>query len=64
MILPCSDELNIGFLSRLFANTSNCYKFFWFQAILRKVNTNQCRLHPTAKQINMWLDQSTNQLKH
>ena len=43
MILPCSDELNIGFLSRLFDNTSNCYKFFWFQAILRKVNTNQCR---------------------
>ncbi len=35
MLLPYSDELNIGHLSRLFDNTSNCYKFFWFQAILR-----------------------------
>ncbi len=38
MQLPYSDELNIGYLSRLFDNTSNCYKFFWFQAILRKVD--------------------------
>ena len=36
MDLPYSDELNIGALSRLFDNTSNCYKFFWFLAILRK----------------------------
>ena len=36
MELPYSDELNIGYLSRLFDNTSNCYKFFWFLAILRK----------------------------
>ena len=35
--LPYSDELNIGYLSRLFDNTSNCYKFFWFKAILRKL---------------------------
>ena len=39
MQLPYSDELNIGYLGRLFDNTSNCYKFFWFQAILRKVDT-------------------------
>lgn len=38
MQLPYSDELNIGYLSRLFDNTSNCYKFFWFQAILRKLD--------------------------
>ena len=37
MQLPYSDELNIGYLSKLFENTSNCYKFFWFQAILEKV---------------------------
>lgn len=43
MQLPYSDELNIGYLSRLFDNTTNCYKFFWFQAILRKVDGNHCR---------------------
>ncbi len=26
MQLPYSEELNIGYLSRLFDNTSNCYK--------------------------------------
>ena len=38
MQLPYSEELNIGYLSRLFDNTTNCYKFFWFQAILRKLD--------------------------
>ena len=38
MNLPYSDELNIGCLSRLYDNTSNCYKFFWFLAILGKVD--------------------------
>ncbi|SKB98675.1 HNH endonuclease [Lachnospiraceae bacterium] len=38
MQLPYSDELNIGYLSRLFDNTTNCYKFFWFQAILNKLD--------------------------
>lgn len=37
MVLPQSEELNIGYLSRLFDNTSNCYKYFWFQAILRRL---------------------------
>jgi hypothetical protein len=41
MQLPNSDELNIGYLSRLFDNTTNCYKFFWFQAILRKLDGNR-----------------------
>jgi len=37
MQLPYSDELNIGYLSRLFDNTSECYKLFWFKAIVLKV---------------------------
>ncbi len=37
MVLPYSDELNIGYLSRLFDNTSECYKYFWFKAIVGKV---------------------------
>lgn len=43
MQLPYSEELNIGYLNRLFDNTSNCYKFFWFQAILRKLKNNKTR---------------------
>ncbi len=37
MNLPYSDQLNIAALSRLFDNKSECYKLFWFQAILGKV---------------------------
>lgn len=37
MMLPYSDELNIKYLARLFDNTSECYKFFWFQAIITKL---------------------------
>ena len=37
MHLPYSDTLEIQYLSRLFDNTSECYKFFWFQAIVSKV---------------------------
>ena len=43
MQLPYSEEVNIGYLSRLFDNTTNCYKFFWFQAILRKLDGTQSR---------------------
>jgi hypothetical protein len=43
MELPYSEELNIGYLSRLFDNTTNCYKFFWFQAILRKIDRENNR---------------------
>ena len=35
--LPYSEELEIQYLSRLFDNTSECYKFFWFQAIVTKL---------------------------
>ena len=41
--LPYDEKLNIGYLSRLFDNTSNCYKFFWFQAILRKLTEEVAR---------------------
>ncbi len=34
MQLPYSDQLNIAGLSRLFDHKSECYKLFWFQAIL------------------------------
>ena len=34
MQLPKSEQLNIASLSRLFDNKSECYKLFWFQAIL------------------------------
>ena len=37
MQLPFSDKLEIQKLSRLFENTSDCYKFFWFQAIITKI---------------------------
>ena len=37
MQLPHSDDLEVQYLSRLFDNTSECYKFFWFQAIVMKV---------------------------
>ena len=43
MQLPYSEELNIGYLSRLFDNTTNCYKFFWFQAILHKLDSTHSR---------------------
>lgn len=43
MQLPYSEELNIGYLSRLFDNTTNCYKFFWFQAIIDKLDENHTR---------------------
>lgn len=41
MQLPYSEELNIGNLSRLFSNTSECYKLFWFQAIMSKLDENR-----------------------
>ena len=37
MQLPYSDELNTGYLARLFDNTSECYKLFWFKAIVMKI---------------------------
>lgn len=44
MQLPYSDELNIECLGRLFDNTSECYKFFWFKAIVSKVTEGKLEL--------------------
>ncbi len=41
MQLPKSEQLNISSLSRLFDNKSECYKLFWFQAILNHVCSGQ-----------------------
>lgn len=37
MNLPYSDDLDIQHLSRIFDNMSECYKLFWFQAIVDSV---------------------------
>lgn len=37
MNLPQYQQLEIPHLNHLFENTSECYKFFWFQAIIKKV---------------------------
>lgn len=37
MYLPSSDNLDIQYLSRLFDNKSECYKLFWFQAIVNQI---------------------------
>ena len=44
MHLPYSDELNIEYLGRLFDNTSECYKFFWFKAIVAKITEGKTEL--------------------
>lgn len=41
MQLPYTPDLEIQHLSRLFDNTSECYKFFWFQALVTKVLENK-----------------------
>ena len=41
MKLPYSDELNTGYLARLFDNTSECYKLFWFKAIVTAVGNGK-----------------------
>lgn len=42
---PENEKLNIGYLSKLFENTTNCYKFFWFQAILNRLDGEITGLH-------------------
>ena len=41
MRLPDSEELGIQHLNHIFDNTSECYKYFWFQAVLDKVLDGQ-----------------------
>ena len=37
--IPFDEKLNIGVLSKVFERKriSNCYKYFWFQAILENI---------------------------
>lgn len=44
MQLPYSDTIEVQYLSRIFDNTSECYKFFWFQAIVSKVLEGKRRI--------------------
>ena len=44
MQLPYSDTIEIQYLSRIFDNTSECYKFFWIQAIVAKVLEGKSRM--------------------
>ena len=44
MQLPYSEDLEIQYLSRLFDNTSECYKFFWFQAIVAKIQEGKTEI--------------------
>ena len=44
MQLPKSEQLNIASLSRLFDNKAECYKLFWFQAILNHVCKGQQKI--------------------
>lgn len=37
MQLPYSAELDVGYLNRIFDNKNECYKLFWFQAIVNKI---------------------------
>ncbi|MBE7073322.1 MAG: HNH endonuclease [Ruminococcaceae bacterium] len=41
MKLPYSDSINTGYLARLFDNTSECYKLFWFKAIVTAVGNDK-----------------------
>ena len=40
-ILPYSPKLNIARLQRLFDNKSECYKLFWFQALVDEVSAGR-----------------------
>ena len=41
MQLPYSEELNTGYLARLFDKKSECYKLFWFKAIVEKIKEGE-----------------------
>lgn len=44
MSLPESEDLDIGALSGVFANTTNSYKFYWFLSILDSLQENGVRV--------------------
>lgn len=42
--LPQSEKLNIQDLQQIFKDTTECYKLFWFKAILSKVKDGRQRV--------------------
>lgn len=44
MLIPYDENLKIEYLSRIFDRNrvSNCYKYFWFLAILEKISPQNC----------------------
>lgn len=59
MNLPYSNNLPIKFLSSVFNNTTNSYKFYWFYAIVESVRENSDPLIPINKLLakmisNVW----------
>lgn len=44
MILPAYEQLDTVHLQRLFDNMSECYKLFWFQAIVNQVHSGKTQL--------------------
>ena len=44
MILPYHEQLNTSYLQRLFDNMSECYKLFWFQAVVDQVRLGNTTL--------------------
>ena len=44
MQLPYSETLDIQYLGKFFENTSECYKLFWFKAIMTKLDEGKTEL--------------------
>ena len=44
MLLPYHEQLDTVHLQRLFDNMSECYKLFWFQAIVEQVHAGKTLL--------------------
>ncbi len=44
MNLPHHEQLNTGYLQRLFDNMSECYKLFWFQSVVDQVRLGSNKL--------------------
>ena len=62
MQLPYSEELNIENFSRLFDNTSECYKFFWFKAIVGKAVEGKQEIWTMDIQNMSWVEDTKNEV--
>ena len=54
-MLPYSDSLSVEKLGRIFDNKAECYKLFWFQAIMSKVTCVR-RQDCAAKPVRLSMD--------